>query len=552
MTKFVVVLAVVIVVILVVVIVAVRNMRAEDPDEFADRHGGRGRIRDDRDGRDPRYDRRGSAARHPSRAGRTAGRQAANGARPAAAAGGYDERRDHRDRGYDQRPPAGRDYDDEAGFDSRADRGHEGRRGARPAASAGHRASSGAGRRPEEGLPPAARTRPARGRRSDDSSEWDSSEWEKLSDVDYWAELASNKPLTTTAPPPAATSAAATRRAPARNGRPDREAEGPAGRSPGPAGSVPRDVPRRDPATGLPVRDHPQPVDALTAVASRADFIPAPVTGAAATEQLRSLAEPSLSQPRHGGPASLPGPVRSLPPDRPPAIPDDDPLTSPSFPRVPASDSRSYRSSRASAPDDRSRAADSYLAPTQQFESYGSPAAPSRPAPRHLAAADSDRTSLNSYQYDPLLSPDPYPAPAPAASAPAGPPAFGNPYGSYVTPDRPAAAPGYGDYPPAPSNGHGSYPPPAAPAGNNYWQQPSPSTPGPGPGPGYLKGAAHADPRDAAGGADYQNGYGLPDQAPYPPNGYPARSHDPAGNAGSDPYGHDRYGGYSGYVPPGR
>ena len=189
-----------------------------------------------------------------------------------------------------------------------------------------------------------------------------------------------------------------------------RGARGPQSRA---GGSVPRDVPRRDPATGLPVRDHPQPVDALTAVASRADFIPAPVTGAAATEQLRSLAEPSLSQPRHGGPASLPGPVRSLPPDRPPAIPDDDPLTSPSFPRVPASDSRSYRSSRASAPDDRSRAADSYLAPTQQFESYGSPAAPSRPAPRHLAAADSDRTSLNSYQYDPLLSPDPYPRPRP-------------------------------------------------------------------------------------------------------------------------------------------
>ena len=540
MTKFVVVLAVVIVVILVVVIVAVRNMRAEDPDEFADRPGGRGRIRDDRDGRDPRYDRRGPASRHhPRRAGQPAGPQAASGTRPGAAAGGYDERRDHRGRGYDQHPPAGRDYDDEAGFDSRADRGHEGRRGERPAAPAGRRASGAGGRRPE-GRPPADRTRPARSRRSDDSSEWDSSEWDKLSDVDYWAELASDKPLTTTAQPPAA---AATRPAASRNGRADREAEVPAGRGPGPAGSVPRDVPRRDPATGLPVRDHPQPVDAgLTAVAGRADFFPAPVTGTAATEQLRSLAEPSLSQSRHGGPASMPGPVRSLPPDRPPAIPDDDPLTSPSFPRVPASDSRSYRTSRASVPDDRSRAADSYLAPTQQFESYGSPPPP-RPPARHLAAADTDHTRPNGYQDDPLLRRDPYPARA--ASAPAGPPAFGNPYGSYVTPDRPAAAPGYGGYSPAPGNGHGSYPPPA---GNDYWQQPSPSAAG----SGYRNGAAHADPREAAGAADYQNGYDLPDQAPYPPNGYPARSHDPAGYAGSDPYGNDRYGGYSGYSPPGR
>ena len=52
MTKLVIVLAVVVVVILVVVFVAVRNMRAEDPDEFADRPQRRGGNRGGRDDRD--------------------------------------------------------------------------------------------------------------------------------------------------------------------------------------------------------------------------------------------------------------------------------------------------------------------------------------------------------------------------------------------------------------------------------------------------------------------------------------------------------------------
>ena len=55
MIKLVLVLAVVVVVILVVVIVAVRNMRAEDPDEFADQRDGRSRTRGGQDDRDPSY-----------------------------------------------------------------------------------------------------------------------------------------------------------------------------------------------------------------------------------------------------------------------------------------------------------------------------------------------------------------------------------------------------------------------------------------------------------------------------------------------------------------
>jgi hypothetical protein len=576
MTKLVVVLAVVVVVILVVVIVAVRNMRSEDPDEFADRPGRRGAARDNRDGRDPRYDRREPAARHPGRGSARGGRPSGSGSRPAA--GGFDERADRRARDYDQEPEDELGYDDGRRFDERPARGRDDRRGA-PAAPRAEdrrrpagRGVNGAQRRPEDGQP-AARARSARGRRSDDSSQWDSSEWEKLSDVDYWAELASDKPLTTTAQPAAAP--AARPAAPPRNGRsrPDREAEVPAGRGgpadPLPAGQVPAGAPRRDPVTGLPVRGRPQP-----AAGDRADFAAAPVPVNGTQQHLRPPAEPGPASVRHSGPASLPRPVHSLQRDRPP-VDDDDPLTSPSFPRVPASDSRSYRNGRASAAPRGSRPPEQYLDPTQQFSSYGNPApqppapqrpaaprqtgpqrppAPQRPAAQHLPD-ETGRTNPNAYRPDPLASRDPYPprsASVPPAAARPERAAASNPYGSYVTPDSPPAVPGYGDYAPVPGNGHGSYPPPAAPAGgrpaaDDYWQQ-APAPGGyPGPdGSGYVNGS---DPRHAGSrAADYGNGYGQHSRAGYPPNDYPAAGpHEPAGYAPADPYEPDEYGGYPGY-----
>jgi hypothetical protein len=609
MTKLVVVLAVVIVVILVVVIVAVRNMRAEDPDEFADRPGGRGGMRDSRGGRDPRYDRR-DPARNPARVGRPAGRPSGNGGRPAgASARGFDERRDHRGGGYDQPPPDVRGYDD----DRRPvqQRGHDDRRGAQPAAARDDRRRvNGTQRRPDESQPP-ARARSARGRRSDDSSQWDSSEWDKLSDVDYWAELASDKPLTTTAqpaqaaPPPAPQRPAAQARggAQARNGRPrpDREADVPVGRSAGPAGSVPdgsipngvvpNGAPRRDPVTGLPVRGRGQPIDSDLAETVRraAEFAAAPVVPVNGTrDQLGPLSEPS----RHAGPASLPGPVHGVAQDRPAAPPpplDDDPLTSPGFPRVP--DSRSYRNGRASTPP--RGAPEPYAAPTQQFSSYGAPApqppaaprpaaprhtgpqhqaaprpaAPQRPAAQHRAdvGAEPDRTNPNAYRPDPLTSRDPYtaraaslpPAPVPQAPVPPSPvpPAqttAGNPYGSYVTPDNSAPAAGYGDYPAASGNatGHGSYLPAASGNGNGsyppatngghaangYWPGQAPGTySGAADGtysgaadPGYVNGSAPVpDPRDAdPEGAGYQDGNGY---GRHGQAAYPADNGYPAG-----------------------
>jgi len=631
MTKLVVVLAVVIVVILVVVIVAVRNMRAEDPGEFSDRPGGRGGMRDGRDERDPRYDRPEPAGRHPARGstrgGRPGARPSGNARRPAgASARGFDERRDHRGRGYDQQPQDGRGYDDDRRFDQQ--RGPDDRRGAQPAtAREDRRRGNGAQRRPEESQPP-ARTRSARARRSDDSSQWDSSEWDKLSDVDYWAELASDKPLTTTAQPaqpapspapprPAASARNATQ---PRNGRPrpERDAETPVGRGAGrggsvpggsipggpvPGGGVPNGAPRRDPATGLPIRGRAAAAGGDLAAAGRtADFAAAPVPVNGSQDPLRPLTEPHPSLPRHAGPASLPGPVHGIPQDRPvspPAPLDDDPLTSPGFPRVP--DSRSYRNGRANTPHRDSRAPDQYLAPTQQFSSYGEPAAPppaapQRPAaprhtgPQHPAAqhradvgGETERTNPNAYRPDPLTSRDPYaprsaslpptpmpPTPMPQPPAPSGHATAGNPYGSYVTPDSQAPT-GYGDYPAASGNGHGSYLPPAnggahagngngypnggahAGNGNGYWQGQAPGNYSGANGTGHLNGSAPAsDPRENRQAAEYRNGYGRHGQPGYPPDGYSAGPDDQAGYAPADPYAGDEYGGYPGYGGAGR
>jgi hypothetical protein len=298
MTKLVLVLAVVVVVILVVVIVAVRNMRTEDPDEFADQRDGGRRTRGGEDDRDMGYRRRESAGRQQARTGRNApsaggpapGRSAAarqgNVSRSAAPGRGYDDRREQpAGRGSRRAPAAGdsRGYDAEQGFDQRDGRPYDDRRSG-PAASGPQKR-----RRPENGTqhqpdaPAPARSR----RRSGDSSEWDSSEWDQLSDVDYWAELASQKPMTSGPEPtqPAPSRPAAHRGSGAAAPAQDAEPETMAVRSPVPGGA-----PRRDPVTGLPVRG-PQASDAeLTVAGGRTDFAPAPVPSDQLQDRRRSAA----------------------------------------------------------------------------------------------------------------------------------------------------------------------------------------------------------------------------------------------------------------------
>ena len=188
---------------------------------------------------------------------------------PAASSGrGFDERRDQSPgRGHRRAPDPGDGYDADPGFDQRGGRPNDDRRSA-PAASGPQKR-----RRPDDSTqhrpdgPAPARTR----RRSGDSAEWDSSEWEQLSDVDYWAELASSKPMTSGTQPKPSRPAAHRGGSAAGPGQ-DPEPETMAVRYQAPAGA-----PRRDPVTGLPVRG-PQPADAeLTAAAGRSDFAPAPV-----------------------------------------------------------------------------------------------------------------------------------------------------------------------------------------------------------------------------------------------------------------------------------
>src|SRR5258708_942197 len=267
MTKLVVVLAVVIVVIVVIVIIAARSMRAEDPAEFTDRPGD---------------------ARGPTRPAPGA-RRRGGGLAPAGARG--------RSRGYDQRMQDGRGYETDRDFGPPPGPGSDERRGAQPPGPQERRRGGGRTQhRPEESQAP-ARASQARGRRSRDSSEWDSSEWEKLSDIDYWAELASDKSLTATARPAAAPAAQA------RSGA-DQDTEALPVRTPAP--SAP---PRRDPATGLPVR--------------------VPVSGALdhSPPLAASPGEPRLS--RHADAASLPTPGRAIPPGTPPRPPCAHPTASP-------------------------------------------------------------------------------------------------------------------------------------------------------------------------------------------------------------------------------
>jgi hypothetical protein len=626
MTKLVLVLAVVVVVILVVVIVAVKNMRAEDPDEF----GGQ-------DERDVGYGSRGPG-RQPARASRgagpagraTAGRQGRSESRSGGAGRGFDERRDQQHgRGYGHRLPEDQGYDTDQGYD--ADRGFDQRAGdyddLRTApVPAGQerrrRGDNGTGHRPDEAP---TRVRSARGRRSDDSSEWDSSEWEKLSDVDYWAELASDKPLTTTAQPAAPQSAApysdASANGAQRRSAPDREPETLAVRGPVPG------APRRDPATGLPVRDLPQPADAdLAATASRNDFAAAPVAVDRAQDRQRPVTGPNRERRRQdpqrpvtsaqserstrrqrprnastgerrmpdrqrpptapvseseqrslaalmgepstylsAGPASLPMPAirdvpwdrprdvprdrpRDVPRDRPRAALDDDPLTSPSFPKIPAADSRSYRSGRADTPAGGSRIqspypadtaangsraqspypADTpangfrgqspYPAPTQQFAAYDAPDAPypsaqrpEPPAAPYPAAPypSAQRPERPAAQYPAAQ----YPAPDQRAARHRGngsaeadrtnphayrpdPLTSPGPYSAGAAPASPAAAPmptGPAPLPPASGNPYGSYVTPDSQPTMASSYDGYPATPGNGHGQSYLPPAGPGD-----------------------------------------------------------
>jgi hypothetical protein len=318
-----------------------------------------------------------------------------------------------------------------------------------------------------------AGSRAARASARPDGPESATSSWDSLSDVDYWAELAADKPEITRA-----------NAGPATMGRPGSEPT-PDARAAG------RSATRGD-SGQLPVRER-QPQSRPSQSSRLASGAAARTNEAGQTEQIdvraalglpgRYNGDAAASSPdvlgRHGQPRLAAGqrpdaPAKQQRPDAPAKLPraarqrqaqptsaaqpayqarppaptgpppapagpppsngrghspaDNDPLTSPSFPAINASDSRSYRTrpsngaSQRDASGQHSRAATDPGATSHQFIDYSS-------APRRAASQP------DGYPMPPAEAPVQPAALASGHQSPAAPAA--NPYGSYVSQPQP-------------------------------------------------------------------------------------------------------------------
>ena len=333
----------------------------------------------------------------------------------------------------------------------------------------------------QDELLPAIKPRQSRNKRDADG-DWPSNEWDELSDVDYWAELAADKPLTT--PTPAE-----------HPGRPRRggsrsDASEPALRDRD-AGRAERHARQRDAAQ--------QPDRAMVSAAARKLD---PATADRSEDLLGSgtrRASLGRTEQMHAMP---PGPGRGRDDLEPrSSVPlDDDPLTSPSFPRIAADDSRSYRRSKRAAADEsepRGRTRESSTQP----HSYPPPAGP--PADNGAGYARAGASAAY-----PVRETDPY------ASLPS----------NGTVPGYPVAQGGSGSYPVPGSHASGSYPgggyPGPADFGQNGYQSAGAASAG-----SYLPPAATGAggySGDTVGRGNYQ-----------PPAPDPASFGPPAADSGS-------------------
>jgi hypothetical protein len=443
-----------------------------------------------------------------------------------------------------------------------------------------------------------SRSKQSRSKRGDDD-DWPSTEWDKLSDEQYWAELSADKPLATTAraaqpvaakaapapPTPSQAKPAQARPAAAKPSRPTPPPPAP----PAPASAKPTP----DRASVAPRRRDRQQEAATEALPVRGRQ--RPTAPAPAPSLAREAGGPSL--------AALTSLANAPAARRPESAPrDDDPLTSPSFSRQgsPAQDSRSYRN----ADRDRPRgstgdyptgghpsggyANGAYANGGYANGGYSNGGYSNGNGAQGYQASDGEHT--NPQAAYPAAWPGeqrqaPRPAPRPAAPRPAAPSApsrapAGNPYGSYVdsTPAAPTGGPtagypqdraradvGYGSYPPAAGGGYPEPPfrPPAGPdpamAGppgrSDGWHSAPPPAAADFPtdpasqylytgGSGYpdATGYAAGPPADAGYQADYPQAPGYPEPASYPDGAYNGGGYDDG--YGTDPYGPDGYGGY--------
>ncbi|HEY7325892.1 MAG TPA: hypothetical protein VH520_13805 [Streptosporangiaceae bacterium] len=450
-----------------------------------------------------------------------------------------------------------------------------------------------------------AGSRPVRASARPDGPESATSSWDSLSDVDYWAELAADKPEIT---PAAGGPAAASRHGsdPASDIRP--VAARPAGRGDrADSGQLPvrrRHQPSRPgqpsrlvgaPSMRVADAGQTEQIDVRAAQAG-----PTRVNGDAAAASTDGMgrrgpsrhgngqrpdapaaqqhqrpagaqrpAGPRQAQPALGAQAALGAqPAYQSRPQAPAAPPyptnghgngvdDNDPLTSPSFPAINASDSRSYRTRRSGgasqgASGQHTRPPASQDATSHQYIDYSS-------APRRTASR-----------------PDGYPA-QPAAHAaehqsPTAPAA--NPYGSYVSQPQPAyseAAAAHSGYPASQqASSAGWYAAQAVATGGQHAAvqplgQPADGyLPSAGIGGTGMNGGSHAVNGSAArgyAGIDYSSiRYDdpvYPDTQGYPPGygsaGRPTAQHDQQGYGTLDPSsGQDGYEAYRGYGTGGR
>ena len=446
-------------------------------------------------------------------------------------------------------------------------------------------------RRKAAPAPASSKSRSRQRGKRDDDDDWPSSEWDKLSDEQYWAELSADKPLSTMARPsrPASDAAAKVPANGSAKAKPAPRDSRPA-RPPAPDRDLQRDLPsrreradQREPVTErLPVRaarqappplpparrepdapaasrSYPEPRSALdSGPRSPRDTGPHPARNTGPHAARETGPQPRLEHRRREttGPqptrdrdlAMLTG-LASAPPPIPGAL-DDDPLTSPSFSlnAVPANDSRSYSNARKHAK--------------------------TSPAADHSAASGAAHANGNSNGYggnghstggypvadyaDPGYAYQAAPPAAPAAGAadwysappvPAGPPAeaqtpaYGNPYAHTDSGSNGGSPAGLAD-----SQATAGY--------NNYLADPlrvySP--------PGYEAPAPHAEPASpaaymaaplpAAGPAPYADGYPAQPYADQADagyqDGYSTGGYAPGYEAGypGDPYASGRYGPY--------
>jgi hypothetical protein len=426
-------------------------------------------------------------------------------------------------------------------------------------------------RKPAAG-PAAGRSRSRqRGKRGHDDG-WPSTDWDTLSDEQYWAELSADKPLSSMAraarpdrapaamapahgsakarPAPAFRPAPehglpsrteradrrgpASERLPARTAARTRQAQvplPPARREPDPAASPARPDPQALLDTG-PLRDTRR--YGIRDTGPLRDTGPYGIQGTA-PRPLRDTGPRAGAERRrrtstgtHAATGQDPALLASAPPPVPGTL-EDDPLTSPSFSlkAVPATDTRSYGNARKHAkttgpgPAAGADGSGSYPAADYTDPGYAYQAAPPVAVPPPAPAAD-------------RYGPPPVPATPPAGAQA---PAYGNPYqyagggnggpsgrppGHLADPLRVYSPPGYAAQAP--------YPPATGPVA--YQAVPAPRPAGPAP---YADGYAGHPYSDQARYLDgYRTGAPVPG---YEQQGYPAGPYAAGGYSPSPPQG---------------